>query len=127
LVRDGAHLADILDRDREAGIRELFVVGGNVDAPAGGFPGADALLAAMSEMGHHPEEIGITGYPESHPLIEDDVTIQAMWESDATPRTSSARSASAPRPSASGCAESGGAALICPSTWGCPGWSTRRS
>src|SRR5262249_5695993 len=25
-------------------------------------------------------EIGVTGYPESHPFIHDDVTIQAMWD-----------------------------------------------
>lgn len=80
LVRDHAHLADILDRLREARIRELFVVGGDVDEPVGDFPGADSVLAAMSEMSHHLEEIGIAGYPETHPLIEDDVTIQAMWD-----------------------------------------------
>ena len=27
-----------------------------------------------------PRDIGITGYPQSHPRIEDDVTIQAMWD-----------------------------------------------
>ena len=80
LLRDLTHLAAILDRLREAGIHELFVVGGDIDEPIGDFPGADALLVAMSKMGHHLHEIGIAGYPESHPLIDDDVTIQAMWD-----------------------------------------------
>ena len=34
----------------------------------------------MAEVGHPFQEIGITGYPESHPAIDDDVTVQAMWD-----------------------------------------------
>ena len=31
-------------------------------------------------MGRPFAEVGITGYPESHPAIEDDITIQSMWD-----------------------------------------------
>jgi methylenetetrahydrofolate reductase (NADPH) len=31
-------------------------------------------------MGRPFARIGITGYPESHPKIHDDVTVQAMWD-----------------------------------------------
>jgi len=31
-------------------------------------------------MGSPFREVGITGYPESHPSIDDDVTVQAMWD-----------------------------------------------
>ena len=34
----------------------------------------------MHELGHPFEQIGITGYPESHPLIDDETTIAAMFE-----------------------------------------------
>ena len=34
----------------------------------------------MAELGHPFEQIGITGYPESHPLIDDETTIAAMFE-----------------------------------------------
>jgi methylenetetrahydrofolate reductase (NADPH) len=34
----------------------------------------------MAELGHGLEEIGITGYPESHTFISDDTTIQAMFD-----------------------------------------------
>ena len=34
----------------------------------------------MAEIGHGLDEVGITGYPESHPKISDEVTIQAMYE-----------------------------------------------
>ena len=31
-------------------------------------------------MGHPFEQVGITGYPESHPTINDDLTVQSMWD-----------------------------------------------
>ncbi len=80
LVVDEAHLKDILERLHECGIREVFVVAGDPDEPAGEFEGADELLPVMTEIGHELEEVGITGYPESHPTISDDVTIQSMWD-----------------------------------------------
>ena len=33
----------------------------------------------MAEIGHPFEQVGITGYPESHPLISDAATIKAMF------------------------------------------------
>ena len=42
--------------------------------------GAAELLDAMAEVGHPFEQIGITGYPESHPIIDDETTIAAMFE-----------------------------------------------
>jgi methylenetetrahydrofolate reductase (NADPH) len=80
LVRDRGELAEILQRLREAGISDAFVVAGDVDEPAGEFDGAAGLLRAMSEVGHDLGEVGITGYPESHPKISDEMTIQAMYE-----------------------------------------------
>jgi methylenetetrahydrofolate reductase (NADH) len=80
LVKDTAHLKDILSRLQVAGMHEVFVIAGDVPRAAGEFTGALALLRAMAELGNTPERIGITGYPESHPFIDDDVTIQAMWD-----------------------------------------------
>ena len=82
LVRDEAHLEDILGRLDGAGIRDAFVVAGDAREPAGKFDGASELLAAMAELGHDLEEIGITGYPESHPFISDADTIKAMYEKE---------------------------------------------
>jgi methylenetetrahydrofolate reductase (NADPH) len=79
-VRDAAHLGELLDRLRAAGIRRLFVPAGDTSVPAGAFEGAAALLAAMGERRAHFDEIGITGYPESHHLIPDEETIRAMFE-----------------------------------------------
>jgi methylenetetrahydrofolate reductase (NADPH) len=80
LVRDAAHLRDIVSRVRAAGVRELFVPAGDPQQPAGEFAGAAALLAAMGELRDEFDDIGITGYPESHHTISDEMTIQAMFD-----------------------------------------------
>jgi methylenetetrahydrofolate reductase (NADPH) len=78
LIRDRAHLEATVVRLREAGIRELFVPAGDATEP-GEFAGAAELLAAMGPLRDGFDEIGITGYPESHHLISDEETIQAMF------------------------------------------------
>jgi len=78
LIRDKPHLEEALDRLTAAGIRELFVPAGDAEEP-GEFHGAADLLAAMGDRRAHFDEIGITGYPESHHLISDDETIRAMF------------------------------------------------
>jgi methylenetetrahydrofolate reductase (NADPH) len=79
LVRDRAHLEDITARLQAAGIRELFVPAGDASQAAGPFAGAAELLTAMGSLRDQFAEIGITGYPESHHLIGDEETIQAMF------------------------------------------------
>ena len=78
LVRDRGHLEEIVDRLLEAGIRELFVPAGDAPEP-GEFAGAVELLRAMGPLRERFDEIGITGYPETHHLISDEETIQAMF------------------------------------------------
>jgi methylenetetrahydrofolate reductase (NADPH) len=81
LVRDAAHLEDILARLWASGVREVFVPAGDAREP-GEFHGAADLLHAMGDhrLGFH--SVGITGYPESHHLIDDDTTIKAMFEKE---------------------------------------------
>lgn len=38
------------------------------------------LLKDLAVIPHPFVHVGITGYPESHPAIHDDVTIQSMWD-----------------------------------------------
>ena len=80
LVADTVHLREILGRLRESGIREIFVIAGDAEQPAGEFAGAHELLTAMDGVGDRFDEIGISGYPESHPFIRDETTIQAMFD-----------------------------------------------
>ncbi|MGW2746262.1 5,10-methylenetetrahydrofolate reductase [Streptomyces sp. NPDC001450] len=80
LLRDDAHLKDVAERLRAAGVDDLFVPAGDADPPAGPYDGALPVLRGLSELGSPFADLGITGYPESHPLIHDDITIQSMWD-----------------------------------------------
>ena len=78
LIRDRVHLEEAVARLRAAGVRELFVPAGDATEP-GEFAGAAELLTAMGPLRAEFDDIGITGYPESHHLISDEETIQAMF------------------------------------------------
>src|SRR6202042_2360152 len=80
LVADSAQLADIVARLTAAGVSDVFVPAGDADPPAGAFHSALDLLDQLTAMGRPFARVGITGYPESHPKIEDDITVQAMWD-----------------------------------------------
>jgi methylenetetrahydrofolate reductase (NADPH) len=77
LVRDGAHLDEIVARLEATGVHEAFVPAGDAVEP-GQFPDAASLLRAL--RGRHLTQLGITGYPESHHFIDDETTIKAMFE-----------------------------------------------
>jgi methylenetetrahydrofolate reductase (NADPH) len=79
LVRDGAHLKEILSRLASLG-GSVFVVAGDSREAAGQFPDSVSLLTAIAAEPNAPPEIGVTGYPQSHSFIDDDLTIQAMWD-----------------------------------------------
>jgi methylenetetrahydrofolate reductase (NADPH) len=79
-VAGDAHLAGIVGRLKACGVDDVFVPGGDAPHPAGPFDSALPLLERLAEMGRPFGRIGITGYPESHPKIGDDITIQAMWD-----------------------------------------------
>lgn len=80
MVRDRAHLTDLVDRLVALGVDDVFVPAGDADPPAGIYAGSLDLLRDLSELGRPFPAVGITGYPESHPTISDDVTVQAMWD-----------------------------------------------
>jgi methylenetetrahydrofolate reductase (NADPH) len=82
LVRDRGHLEEIMLRLRAAAVREAFVIAGDASQPAGEFAGAAELLAAMGELRERLDEVGISGYPESHHFISDETTIEAMFEKE---------------------------------------------
>jgi methylenetetrahydrofolate reductase (NADPH) len=79
LVRDAAHLKEIASRISALG-GSVFVVAGDSREPAGAFPDSVSLLSAIAAEQLPLRNIGVTGYPESHSFIDDDLTIQAMWD-----------------------------------------------
>ncbi len=79
MVRDKTELGEICDRLAGKGITRIFVPGGDADPP-GAYPDALSLLEDLKDLGSPFPHVGITGYPESHPMIDDDLTIQSMWD-----------------------------------------------
>ncbi len=79
MISGRTELVEIRARLREAGITRVFVPGGDVD-PVGDYPDAFSLLEDLTTLADPFTQIGITGYPESHPTITDDLTIQSMWD-----------------------------------------------
>ena len=77
MIRDRAHLAELLDRLRDAGIDRAFVVGGDADEP-GEFLDGLSLLRAMADLGMLPKELGCPCYPQGHPDIPDEALAQAL-------------------------------------------------
>ena len=80
MVRDRDHLVDIVGRLRALDVSNVFVPAGDANPPAGDYAGSLDLLRHLTELGRPFEQVGITGYPESHPSIADDVTVQSMWD-----------------------------------------------
>jgi methylenetetrahydrofolate reductase (NADPH) len=79
MVRDKAELAEVAQRLTSQGIDAVFVPGGDADPP-GDYPDALSLLEEIAALGSPFGHVGIAGYPESHPTISDDLTVQSMWD-----------------------------------------------
>lgn len=80
MVGGRAELHEIVDRLQQAGVTAVFVPAGDADPVDGGYAGSVELLEDLAALGKPFAHVGVTGYPESHPLIADDVTVQAMWD-----------------------------------------------
>jgi methylenetetrahydrofolate reductase (NADPH) len=77
MVRDSAHLADLIAWLEGAGVERAFIVGGDAKEP-GDYPDGVSLLRAMAELGRPLREIGIPAYPQGHAFIADGVLLQAL-------------------------------------------------
>jgi methylenetetrahydrofolate reductase (NADPH) len=77
MVRDRAHLADLVAWLEGGGVDRAFVVGGDAKEP-GDYPDGLSLLRDMAEIGHPLAEIGIPGYPQGHAFIADGPLMEAL-------------------------------------------------
>lgn len=68
LVEDRRELSSIIKRLDDAGVGQVFVVGGD-GPPHGDYHDALSLIEDMAGVGHPFLEVGIAGYPEGHPAI----------------------------------------------------------
>jgi len=79
MIRDRAHLVDLIAWLEGVGADRAFVVGGDAKEP-GDFPDGLSLLREMHEIGHPLAEIGIPAYPEGHSFIPDGPLLQALHD-----------------------------------------------
>ncbi|MFH1474644.1 MAG: 5,10-methylenetetrahydrofolate reductase, partial [Chloroflexota bacterium] len=77
MVRDRAHLRDVLARLAAAGGDRAFVVAGDA-LDRGRYADGLALLREMAEIGQLPSEIGIPCYPQGHAFIADQRLLDAL-------------------------------------------------
>lgn len=77
MVRDRAHLRELLARIGDLGIGRAFVVGGDAEEP-GDFPDGLSLLREMAELGLLPREVGVPCYPQGHAFIGDEALAAAL-------------------------------------------------
>lgn len=80
MISGRTELEEIVARLLECGVDTVFVPAGDADPAAGTYAGSIDLLRDLTDMGRPFAHVGVTGYPESHPTILDDVTVQAMWD-----------------------------------------------
>lgn len=76
-VRSERHLKEILDRLSERNVTRTLVLGGDGDA-TGDFSSAGELLKAMDSLPSTLTEIGIAGYPEGHPIVDDEALTDVL-------------------------------------------------
>jgi methylenetetrahydrofolate reductase (NADH) len=77
-IRDRAQLVEIVERLATLGVDDVFVPAGDADPPVGEYTGSLELLRDLTDLGRPFRRVGITGYPESHPFVADDVILQSM-------------------------------------------------
>ncbi len=82
LVRDQTHTRALAAWLRSQGIEEIFLVGGDVVEPSR-YHDALSFLADLLETDHGLRRIGVTAYPDGHPLIEQAVLGEALHRKQA--------------------------------------------
>ncbi|MDQ3627254.1 MAG: methylenetetrahydrofolate reductase [Actinomycetota bacterium] len=80
MIGGRAELAEISTRLVAVGVDTVFVPAGDAEPAAGAYRSAVDLLEDLTSLGSPFRHVGVTGYPESHPRIGDDLTVQAMWD-----------------------------------------------
>ena len=83
MVKDDAHLREILKRLDDLPIISIFVPGGDAAQPVGKFATALDLLRAISECDHKFTEIGVAAHPEGHPAVSDDKLLEQLLKKQA--------------------------------------------
>ncbi len=76
-VPDRASLAELVERLQGIGVKQLHVIGGDADEPAGKYASSMDLIEDLSTM-DHGFTLSVACYPEGHPKISDEVLFEAL-------------------------------------------------
>jgi methylenetetrahydrofolate reductase (NADPH) len=68
-IRSRSELTEIVRGCDAAGIREVFVIGGDRKQPAGVYDSALPVLEDIAQYSGGMMRAGVAGYPEGHPLV----------------------------------------------------------
>lgn len=83
MVKGEAHIEELLGRMQEAGIHEVFLVGGDQREPLGPYRRGLDLLPVLKQGSGGLWRVGVPAYPEGHPRIgraglDDDIRQKAQ-------------------------------------------------
>jgi methylenetetrahydrofolate reductase (NADPH) len=78
MVRNPTHLDELLSGMADAGVDDVFLIGGDATPPLGPYSSAIELLPLVYAHPRPPRKIGVAGYPEGHPLIGDEELAEAL-------------------------------------------------
>ena len=78
LVTDAAHAARIAAWLRTEAVGHLFLVGGDAEHPAGQYHDASSFLRDLLAADPQLTSVGVTAYPDGHPLIGADLLHEAL-------------------------------------------------
>lgn len=78
MVRNKAHLREIISRINDSTIVSIFVPGGDAEQPVGDYARALDLLRDLADIEHQFIEIGIAAHPEGHPAASDEQLLNEL-------------------------------------------------
>ncbi len=78
MVRDQAHLREIMRRLDHLGVESVFVPGGDAPRPLGTYATALELLRDIAELDHRFRHIGVAAHPEGHPSVDSESLLQEL-------------------------------------------------
>lgn len=79
--KDAAELENVLSRlQREAAVTTALVIAGDRDVPAGNFDSALSLIESDLLQQYGIREVGISGYPDGHPKIDDSLLRRSLMQ-----------------------------------------------
>lgn len=83
MVKDAAHLREIMARLDDMPVTSIFVPGGDATKAAGAYSTALELLRAIAEFDHRFTEIGVAAHPEGHRAVSNDELMEQLVKKQA--------------------------------------------